>query len=130
MVPANFETDLASVPRFPLTWLLSGGRADAAAVLHDWLYRSGCKFKQIKTREEADDVFLEAMQSTGVPRWPCLAMYHAVKQTGCWTPLITIWQKVKDRYQFHAFDGPPQTSQNAALDLGKELAKKWVDETP
>lgn len=56
-VPAGFETDLASVPRLPLAYLLFGGVGDAAAVLHDYAY-SG---KEPITREQADALFREAL---------------------------------------------------------------------
>ncbi len=82
VVPKGFYTDLASVPRTPLLWLLAGGRANAAAVVHDWLYRNGCQFKQIGSRQEADDVFFEAMVDTKVPLWRAWAMFTAVKCFG------------------------------------------------
>lgn len=37
-VPANFETDFATIPRLPLVFALFGDCAHRAAVLHDWLY--------------------------------------------------------------------------------------------
>ncbi len=67
-VPAGFVTDLDSVPRVPFAYLLFKGRARAAAALHDWLYCEG-----LVSRSEADAVFLDAMQATGVAwrhRWP------------------------------------------------------------
>ena len=76
-VPRNFITDLASVPRLPLVWLLVGGSAQAAGAIHDYLYRTG----QV-SRAVADSIFLEAMADTGVPwarRW---AMYYAVRVGG------------------------------------------------
>ena len=75
VVPANFKTDLAS------HWTVRGS-ANAPAVLHDWLYRNGIAFRQIEDREEADDVFLEAMIATGVPVAKAKAMYWAVRQFG------------------------------------------------
>jgi len=56
-VPAGFETDLGSVPRLPLAYLLFGGVGDAAAVVHDYAY-SG---KESISREQADAVFREAL---------------------------------------------------------------------
>ncbi len=55
-VPAGFVTDLASVPRLPVVYWLTGGTADEAAVIHDFLYRDATT-----TKAEADSVFLEAM---------------------------------------------------------------------
>src|SRR6185436_10791157 len=37
-IPVGFETDLASVPRVPIAWLLAGGVANGPAVVHDYLY--------------------------------------------------------------------------------------------
>lgn len=61
-VPADFVTDLASVPRLPVIYWLCGGRANKPAVVHDFLYSNG-----IVPREQADAVFLEAMEVVGVP---------------------------------------------------------------
>jgi hypothetical protein len=49
------------------------------------------------------------------------------KQTDSWSPAITIWWIADKKYKFHRFNGPPQISHAAALDLGKQLAEKWVD---
>ena len=79
IVPVGFETDLASVPRIPLAYLLTGGKANVPAILHDYLYvYGGC------TRREADDAFMECMQTLGDPksgfkRW---LMYTAVRLFG------------------------------------------------
>lgn len=40
VVPTGFITDFASVPRLPLVYWFFGGRGDAEAVLHDWLYKA------------------------------------------------------------------------------------------
>lgn len=61
-VPAGFVTDLASVPRLPLAWLIAGGKANRAAVVHDYLYVIGWP-----TKKEADQVFLEAMTADNDP---------------------------------------------------------------
>lgn len=41
VVPAEFITDLASVPRAPFAFWLTGGRGTRAAVLHDFPYQFG-----------------------------------------------------------------------------------------
>lgn len=83
VVDAGFTTDLASVPRWlPLTYAIFGGEAPAAAVVHDWLYRYGKRYRQIADREEADDVFYEAMLDTGVPNWKAAVMHAAVRLFG------------------------------------------------
>ena len=56
IVPANFETDFASVPRWPLVYWVMGGLAKSAAVLHDRLYSPPVKV----ARARADALFLEA----------------------------------------------------------------------
>lgn len=65
-VPAGFVTDLDSVPRLPVIWLLLKGRSRAAAVLHDWLYSEG-----LVSRREADAIFFAAMKATApaAPVW-------------------------------------------------------------
>ena len=74
VVPAGFTCDFASVPRLPLAYLLAGGTATKAAVIHDWLYwNNGC------TRAQADGVFEEAMKVTGIPLWRRKIMYWAVR---------------------------------------------------
>jgi hypothetical protein len=40
IVPEGYVTDFASVPRVPIAYLLTGGLAHAAAVVHDYLYTS------------------------------------------------------------------------------------------
>jgi hypothetical protein len=51
-------------------------------------------------------------------------------QTGHWIPEMTIMWTIDGESQFHSFNGPPQSSFDAALDLGKELAEAWVDRKP
>lgn len=82
VVEAGFETDLASVPRLPFLYAVFGGEAAAAAIVHDWLYRHGKRYKQIDSREEADDVFYEAMLDTGVSPWKAAIMHAAVRLFG------------------------------------------------
>lgn len=56
-VPAEFITDLGSVPRLPFAYLISGGRAPGPAVLHDYLYQHPLW----TDRALADAIFYEAM---------------------------------------------------------------------
>lgn len=60
-VPAGFQTDFASVPRLPVIYDLFGDRAHREAVLHDYLYRRDSVPRA--SFEEANDVFLEAMEA-------------------------------------------------------------------
>lgn len=81
-VPKGFETDLASVPRLPGMFLLFGGRARKAAVLHDWLYH-----EHEGEREVADAVFFKAMaHDEGL--FTRVAMWLGVR-VGGWA----IWQR-------------------------------------
>jgi hypothetical protein len=68
-VPSGFETDLASVPRAFWRLFPPCGPYLEAAVVHDYLYSLGGTDKD---REQADSIFMEAMESLGVgsaPRW-------------------------------------------------------------
>ncbi len=87
MVPKGFETDFASVPR--LFWVIaSPWDAPKAAVLHDYLYQSHNWWEEVdnvisvSTRKFADDIFLEAMEVSGVAKWRRLLMYRAVRMFG------------------------------------------------
>jgi len=77
VVPTGFITDLASVPRLPLAFLLTGGKASAAAVVHDWMY-STHEFE----RETADDIFHEAILAEGHSRFTAWLMWAGVRAGG------------------------------------------------
>jgi hypothetical protein len=77
VVPASFRTDLASVPRLPLAYLLAGGHAKKAAVVHDYLYTM-----QFCTRAQADAVFEEAMAASDQPWWRRKLMWLGVRVGG------------------------------------------------
>jgi len=75
-VPSRFETDLASIPKFPpglRTVLIRNGHHRIAAVLHDYL----CRLKTFP-RRTADKMFLEAMHLRGVKKVKRYLMYFAV----------------------------------------------------
>lgn len=76
-VPAGFQTDLASVPRLPLVYLLCGDCAREAACLHDWLYSA-----RETDRAMADAILREASACTGVPWWRRTLMYWGVRVGG------------------------------------------------
>lgn len=76
-VPVGFQTDFASVPRFPLIYVLLGDTAHEPAVIHDWLYYSA-----IVTREMADNVLYEAMTVFGVEDWRRDMIYEGVRAGG------------------------------------------------
>jgi len=87
-VPTGFLTDLASVPRLPLAYLLAGDTAHEAAVVHDHLYQV-----QRCTRAQADAVLYEAMAVTGEPAWRRWLMWSAVRTGGWWA-----WRTGPRRY--------------------------------
>ena len=74
LVPAGFVTDFASVPRWPLTFALLGQYGHAASVLHDYLYATGGL-----SRSEADQVFRNALRSSGIARWRAWLMWVGVR---------------------------------------------------
>ena len=78
-VNKGFDFDGASVPQ--MLWGLGlspmTGGYQRAACLHDALYAS-----ELFDRELCDDIFLEAMNSDGVPRFKMLAMYYAKHSYG------------------------------------------------
>jgi hypothetical protein len=82
-VPAGFQTDLASVPRLPLVFLLAGDCAREAAVVHDYLYST-----HLVPRDVADAVLREASEVTGVPAWRRWLMWAGVRVGGSshWAP--------------------------------------------
>jgi len=76
-VPVGFITDLASIPRIFWTILPPNGKYAKAAVIHDYLYAN-----KIKTKEYADNIFLEAMEVLGVEETKRYIIYYAVKAFG------------------------------------------------
>jgi hypothetical protein len=79
VIPRGFVTDYASVPRAPLTYLLFGGRGNAAAVVHDFLYQLHIRDVDKAT---ADNVFREALTVLGYNGATCWTMYKAVDLFG------------------------------------------------
>lgn len=76
-VPAGFETDFASVPRFFWRLFPPTGEYGKAAVIHDYLYRC-----TTLDRDVCDRIFLEGMEELGVNWWTRHAMYRAVRIFG------------------------------------------------
>ena len=111
-----FETDFASVPRLPLIYSAWGDRAHREATLHDYDYRTdgtisiyseeakgelgpkaeGAKVILVRTLtySESNNMFLEAMKSTGKPWKICYPMYWGVVLVG-WTSYHK--KRVKDK---------------------------------
>ena len=76
-IPAGYITDLASVPRILWALFPPHGRYAKAAIIHDWLYDNA-----LRTKKEADMIFLDGMTVLGVPRWRRSLMYAAVRLFG------------------------------------------------
>lgn len=76
-VPAGFVTDLASVPRIFWTLLPPDGKYAKAAIIHDYLYDNA-----LRTKKEADRIFLDGMTVLGVPKWKRVLMYQAARLFG------------------------------------------------
>lgn len=76
-VPAGNITDLTSVPRLLWALLPPNGRYAKAAIIHDYLYDNG-----LRTKAEADRIFLDGMKVLGVPGWKRGVMYVAVRVFG------------------------------------------------
>lgn len=76
-VRKGLETDLASIPR--LLWCVwpPFGKYTDAAVIHDALYR-----RHDVQRAIADGLFLEAMETSGVPRFTRYALWLGVRLFG------------------------------------------------
>lgn len=77
VVPAGFRTDLASVPRLPIIFWLTGATADEAAVVHDYLYTT----REV-SRSAADAVMREASAVMGTPGWRRGLMWAGVRVGG------------------------------------------------
>lgn len=82
VIPAGYDTDLASVPAVLRPICATYGAYNRASIVHDWLYEvrglisvSGPKF----TRWQCDRIFFDIMVTDGVPAWQAVAMYWAVK---------------------------------------------------
>lgn len=83
VVPEDFVTDLASIPRWVPEFLIQrNGRHRKAAIVHDYL----CRFPGFH-RPTADKIFLEAMAVSGEARWRRWAMYLAVSALTRWLQL-------------------------------------------
>lgn len=77
VVPADFLTDFASVPRLPIAHLLAANCGHEAAVVHDWLYTT-----HMLSRRRADAVFEEALAVGGEPAWRVWLMWLGVRIGG------------------------------------------------
>ncbi|HFG5616370.1 DUF1353 domain-containing protein [Salmonella enterica] len=76
-VPAGFVTDLATIPRIFWSLMPPDGKYAKAAIIHDYLYNNA-----LRTKKEADLIFLDGMTVLGVARWKRTIMYYAVRLFG------------------------------------------------
>jgi hypothetical protein len=76
-VPANYITDLASIPQVVQSLIPVNGPYSKAAVIHDFLYTYN-----IVSKTFADDVFYEAMGVLNVGWLKKRVVYNAVKFFG------------------------------------------------
>jgi hypothetical protein len=76
-VPKGFVTDFASIPRVFWSALRPDGKYAYAAVVHDYLY-----WTQLRSRDEADDIFKMAMEDFEVGTLTSGALYQAVRVGG------------------------------------------------
>ena len=82
-VPTAFETDLSSVPRIPLVYLLWGGRAHYEGVLHDYEFRIDAD--PCLSFMGANWIFLESMIARGKRFYVKYPMYSGVVAGGYWS---------------------------------------------
>lgn len=93
-VPNGFQTDFASIPRIFWPILPPVGRYSKAAVIHDFLcaecetYNYQYNQYSIRTRQEADEIFLEAMTILEVKPWKRTLMFLAVRLWG----MVSEWK--------------------------------------
>lgn len=80
--PAGMVFDFASIPRLIWNIYPPDGTWANASVIHDALYEYRTTLFKDITREQADDIFLEAMKSSGVPFARRQVMYRAVRAFG------------------------------------------------
>lgn len=88
-VPAGYQHDGASVPRFAwtLTGLLPDGIHRPAALIHDYLYwmgglasRYGYPFSY--SRKTADNIFREILNDLKLKKWHVAVLYWGVRIGG------------------------------------------------
>lgn len=104
-IPFDFITDFASVPRIALSYLLVGNTAHAAAIVHDYLYRKDSTPNVSK--DIADSVFKEAMETTSIPKWRQAVLYAGVRIGGS-----------AAYHRLNVFDYPKQEEEIA--DVGRD----------
>lgn len=85
MVPANYVTDFASVPRLLWSIFSPYGRAANPSILHDWMYTNkplSAYYGDKVARYIADNLFYENLIGAGVKKWQAKCMYLGVRWFG------------------------------------------------
>ena len=105
VVKEGYRTDFASIPRLFWSVLPPIGLYGKAAVIHDYLCDicEACDYQYtpgMKTREDADKIFLEAMTVLKVKKWKQRIMYRAVRIWGT----VSEW---KGKRRAHGNQTPP-----------------------
>ena len=77
IVPANFITDFASVPRIFWPIISPIDKHANAAVIHDWMYQT-----YYAPKKRCEVIFLEAMGALNVPEWKKFCIYNSVYYFG------------------------------------------------
>lgn len=77
IIPAEFDTDFASIPWWFRWAIPSVGKHSLPAVVHDYLYDN-----RIGTRKAADRAFLHLMLQYGVAVIPAYIMFAGVRLGG------------------------------------------------
>ncbi len=94
IIPANFETDLASIPK--IVWPIMAPAHSSLirpAIIHDWFYRKTCDF----TRQQTDLIFYHMLRNDGISAFKASAMYYAVRLFG--------WNYYNEDYCDEEFEG-------------------------
>jgi len=84
-VPTGFVTDLASVPQALWNIFPPFGKYTEAAVIHDYLYKTGGHIPghlRVYTKGDADNIFKDASRLCEVGSVKSQLMYWAVKAFG------------------------------------------------
>jgi len=115
-----FYTDFASFPERLKRWLPrlfpARGKWDYAAIIHDWIYWSGCKSKKA-----ADRIFYELMLNLKVSKARAWVMYKAVDWWGQST-----WDEYrsKENKQLRKEIDVVQGASRASVDSATERANR------
>lgn len=93
-IPAFYETDLSSIPRVVWPLIAPHELSLVAPLVHDYLYDNyGClgrmeapdggwQCQRLITRLDVDNIFLELMRRSEVPKWRRYLAYQAVRAFG------------------------------------------------